>query len=203
MTARRAKALILFLVAATSAQADEIQHTLRTGLHFGTQEPWVVEPLSVPTFPSEMGELTEVRVEMGSDVAAVHGVENLSAVPSMAFLQSVVEWGVGFPDEERFVSDLAGPGDAAYLDSYDGCIDFRGTSGFSRDWAVRNGVSAVTAPDPRWIDEGSGARVPLDLTCASMLETSIDHGVGDMKGAIDLGITVTYVFSPPPMSERP
>ncbi len=182
---------------APSAQAVEFTETHTSSIPAATTN-WTI-PVSVPQFDPSQGDLLDVTISMGAEVASSMSVENLS---TSSVCNATLTWGATISADTGLGTVAITPVDSQtiLLEVYDGVTDFAGPSGesFSNLDAARTGDFVFTDPAVLAVFTGTGS---LSLPINARALTTVT-GCGTIAQLIttlaSADITVAYRYDASP-----
>ena len=168
MSARFLTALFVALTAGASALAvgsrgGELRHSAGVRLHFDEATFAVGEAIQLPSFPTQLGRLTGVRVELWLETESSYGVENLSSLPGSAQAQVGESFAVLRPDGESVLGIPLNLQKFHHFPGFDDEVDFAGPSGTTEEMSFAELLGVDLPPDRDWTDLGAGQNLTLDL----------------------------------------
>lgn len=188
-------ALTVLAAPLSAAFADELTHTGVISLENPGQGA-VAEALLLPTFPAELGELQEIRVELSYTQRTGLRVENTSKQEHFTQLKLVEAFQLRAGADDPFFQEFVHKTEHVQLAGYDGDLDYAGPSGASYGHEAAEESSLVLEPGDSWTSTGGRDRVELRADYLRAQEPAGGPILAsqDLGGSVRLRIKVTYVY---------
>lgn len=163
------------------------------------------DSVSIPQFDSSLGDLTNVFIELTGEVTGSIQLESLDAADATVTANLASEISLQRPDMTDLIVTLPTESIVRDLTSFDGSLDFGGSSGFTENDLSESETNSATLTDP--------GDLSLFLGSGNLILPVVATGQSAATGAGNLGaffntfasanISVTYEYTerPTPVPE--
>jgi len=200
MSLRFLTALVVALTAGVSALALEprtgtMQQSVSGRLLLDDTTGTTTRTVSLEAFPSKLGRLTGVHVELSLEASSHYGLENVSAMPGMALAQlyecfALCREGGSYVTGTTFATERV-----HVLAGFDQVRDFAGASGERQKVEGSTILTVDLPPLPYWTDLASGPDLTLDLLGAALFDVTGPGTIASQfEGAASFRVDVTYSY---------
>lgn len=200
MSARVFTALFVALTVGASALAvgprgGELRHSAGVRLNFDDTTNEVGEAVQLPSFPTQLGRLTGVRVELWLETASSYGVENVSRLPGSAHVQVSESFAVLRSGGAPVIGTPLNLLKFHPFPGFDDEVDFAGPSGTTEEMSFAKLQGVDLPPGRDWTDLGAGQSLTLDLV--GLIDFNLT-GYGSLEsffeGAATMRVEVIYSY---------
>lgn len=200
MSLRFLSALVVALTAGVSALAVEpragtMQQSVSGRLLLDSSIGVTTRTMSIEAFPSRLGRLSGVHVELCLEAPGHYGVENVSAMPGIALAQVYECFALCRADGSSLTGTTFAIERVHLLGGFDQVRDFAGASGEIQKLDGSTVLSVDLPPTRNWTDLGSGPVLTLDLLGVVCFGVSGSGTIASqLEGAANFRVDVTYSY---------